>query len=48
MTLFTGSAAATMDRSHFGNVVLDADGNIYGTTVGGGAYGNGVVWEITP
>lgn len=29
-------------------VVIDAQGNIYGTTTYGGAYGRGVVWEITP
>jgi uncharacterized repeat protein (TIGR03803 family) len=34
--------------SPYGSVVLDADGNIYGTTEGGGAYGKGVVWEIMP
>jgi uncharacterized repeat protein (TIGR03803 family) len=28
--------------------VVDAHGNIYGTTLQGGAYGFGVVWEITP
>jgi len=28
--------------------VVDAQGNIYGTTTTGGAYGYGVVWEITP
>lgn len=31
-----------------GGVVIDANGNLYGTTSYGGAYGNGVVWEITP
>lgn len=31
-----------------GGLVLDAQGNLYGTTAGGGAYGWGVVWEITP
>ncbi len=34
------------------NVVIDANGNLYGTTVYGGQYGGyygyGVVWEITP
>jgi uncharacterized repeat protein (TIGR03803 family) len=30
------------------SVILDANGNIYGTAAGGGAYGYGVVWEITP
>jgi uncharacterized repeat protein (TIGR03803 family) len=28
--------------------VVDAQGNIYGTTQYGGLYGNGVVWEISP
>lgn len=28
--------------------VVDAQGNIYGTTTSGGTYGQGVVWEITP
>jgi uncharacterized repeat protein (TIGR03803 family) len=31
-----------------GNVVLDANGNLYGTATQGGAYYHGVVWEITP
>ena len=31
-----------------GQVALDANGIVYGTTNQGGAYGNGVVWEITP
>jgi uncharacterized repeat protein (TIGR03803 family) len=30
------------------NVVIDANGNLYGTTVAGGFDGVGVVWEITP
>ena len=30
-----------------GNVILDANGNIFGTTSAGGAYGYGVVFEIT-
>ena len=35
------------------NVVLDANGNLYGTAGDGGTgdcggYGCGVVWEITP
>jgi uncharacterized repeat protein (TIGR03803 family) len=30
-----------------GPLVLDAAGNIYGTTEGGGRYGSGVVFEIT-
>jgi uncharacterized repeat protein (TIGR03803 family) len=31
-----------------GAVVLDSAGNLYGTTQGGGAYGQGVVYQITP
>ena len=31
-----------------GSVILDAAGNIYGTTENGGIAGGGVVWEITP
>ena len=30
------------------NVVIDANGNLYGTASNGGSYGAGVVWEITP
>jgi len=32
----------------YGQVTLDANGNIYGTAANGGATGNGVVWKITP
>jgi uncharacterized repeat protein (TIGR03803 family) len=31
-----------------GNLVLDAQGNLYGTTFGGGANGGGVVFELMP
>jgi uncharacterized repeat protein (TIGR03803 family) len=31
-----------------GGVIVDATGNLYGTTSGGGTHGQGVVWEITP
>ena len=30
------------------SLVRDAKGSLYGTTVGGGAYGYGVVFELTP
>jgi len=29
-------------------VAADSQGNIYGTTLNGGTYGFGVVWEISP
>jgi len=32
----------------WGGVVLDAAGNVYGTTVNGGPDGEGVIYEITP
>jgi uncharacterized repeat protein (TIGR03803 family) len=31
-----------------GGVILDGKGNLYGTTLGGGAHGGGVVFEVTP
>jgi uncharacterized repeat protein (TIGR03803 family) len=31
-----------------GNVIFDANGNLYGTATSGGSHGYGVVWEITP
>jgi uncharacterized repeat protein (TIGR03803 family) len=31
----------------YGNVIVDANGNIFGTTYAGGVYGYGVVFEIT-
>ena len=31
-----------------GNILLDANGNLYGTAFTGGHFGHGVVWEITP
>jgi uncharacterized repeat protein (TIGR03803 family) len=31
-----------------GTLTVDSSGNLYGTTIEGGAYGYGVIWEITP
>ncbi len=31
----------------YGNLVMDGSGNLYGTTVNGGASGNGTVWEVS-
>lgn len=35
-------------ESPTGNLVFDTQGNLYGTTLGGGEYNGGTVWEITP
>ena len=35
-------------RCPYGNVVMDTQGNLYGTAGGGGTNDEGVVWEITP
>lgn len=32
----------------YAGVIMDATGNLYGTTTAGGAYGNGTVYELTP
>jgi uncharacterized repeat protein (TIGR03803 family) len=32
----------------FGNLLMDASGNLFGTATQGGGYGDGTVWEITP
>jgi uncharacterized repeat protein (TIGR03803 family) len=42
---FTGG---TDGGTPFGTLAFDATGNIYGTASTGGAYGNGVLFEITP
>ena len=42
---FTGSG--TDGNRPGGNLFLDAQGNIYGTTTTGGAYGNGIVFKIS-
>lgn len=42
---FTGGADGSQP---FGQVTLDANGNLYGTASGGGTNNKGVVWEIAP
>jgi len=35
-------------RSPYGHLILDSNGNLYGTAGWGGSTNNGVIWEITP
>ena len=41
---FTGGADGSWPQ--FGQLILDTSGNLYGTTSGGGAFGDGVVFEL--
>ena len=42
---FTGASDGGLPIS---SVSIDRQGNLYGTASSGGAYGQGVIWEITP
>jgi uncharacterized repeat protein (TIGR03803 family) len=42
---FTGGSDGSWP---FGSVAVDTNGTLYGTASSGGAYGDGVVWEIAP
>ncbi|HYW37531.1 MAG TPA: choice-of-anchor tandem repeat GloVer-containing protein [Terriglobales bacterium] len=43
---FTGGADGSVP--YFSYVLFDSEGNLYGTTYGGGSYGYGVVFELSP
>jgi uncharacterized repeat protein (TIGR03803 family) len=48
-TLYSFTGGADGGNPYFGDLVLDAKGNLYGTTFAGGANpGLGVVFEVTP
>jgi uncharacterized repeat protein (TIGR03803 family) len=32
----------------YGNLIIDGSGNLYGTTIGGGQNGGGVVFKLAP
>jgi hypothetical protein len=48
MYSFCTQANCADGRSPHAGVILDAAGNIYGTTNNGGGYARGTVFEITP
>ena len=43
---FDGSSIGTTGGNPTAGVTLDPEGNLYGTTASGGAYGDGTVYEI--
>jgi uncharacterized repeat protein (TIGR03803 family) len=46
--LYSFGAYAADGIGSGGAVVTDAAGNLYGTTIAGGAYSEGTVWELSP
>lgn len=47
-TVLWNFGSGTDGQKPFGSVVLGQDGNLYGTTSEGGAYGGGTVFKLTP
>ena len=43
-----GPAGSNDGQNPLGNLISDSAGNLYGTTSGGGIYGNGTVFELSP
>jgi uncharacterized repeat protein (TIGR03803 family) len=46
--MYNFGAAADDGATPSGQLILDTQGNVYGVTTNGGAYGAGAVYEITP
>jgi uncharacterized repeat protein (TIGR03803 family) len=47
-TLYSFTGGASDGGSPWGALIQATDGNLYGTTRGGGTYGNGTIFKITP
>jgi uncharacterized repeat protein (TIGR03803 family) len=47
-TVLHGLTGGTDGENPFGSVVLDAQGNLYGTAIYGGAFGDGVLFKVIP
>jgi len=47
-TFCSAASCADGENPTYSNVIFDTQGNMYGTTYGGGANGYGVVFELTP
>ena len=48
ITLYTFGASPTDGSDPNGGLIMDAEGNLYGTTREGGEYGNGTVFVVNP
>jgi uncharacterized repeat protein (TIGR03803 family) len=46
--LYSFGGQANDGSNPYGNVVFDKKGNLYGSTIAGGAHGQGTVFELTP
>ena len=46
--LYTFTGGADGGNPGYVGLILDAAGNLYGTTQSGGAFGNGTVFKLTP
>jgi len=44
----SGGSPCSDGAQPWGNIILDASGNLYGTASAAGPNNYGVVWEITP
>jgi uncharacterized repeat protein (TIGR03803 family) len=48
LTLYAFTGSYPDGNGPVGNLAIDQEGNLYGATVSGGAYGGGIIFEISP